>query len=146
MPGPAPKPASERRRRNASPGATRLPYEGRTGDPPPWPLPDEEPPVWADLWRTPQAVAWESLGWTRAVARYAFVLGLCEDRDTLSAALLSEARQMEDRLGLSPMSMRRLQWEVVADELAQQRAAPATPGRRRLKVVAQEFKPEPDQK
>jgi hypothetical protein len=29
-----------------------------------------------------------------------------------NAALLAEIRQMEDRLGLSPMAMKRLQWEV----------------------------------
>jgi hypothetical protein len=30
----------------------------------------------------------------------------------VSAALLAEARQLEDRLGLSPLSRRRLQWEI----------------------------------
>ena len=29
-----------------------------------------------------------------------------------NAALLSELRQIEDRIGLSPMAMRRLQWEI----------------------------------
>lgn len=77
---------------------------------------DLEPPsMWAELWHTPQAVAWEELGWTRVVARYACLLDEIEhpqpDRPT-NAALLAEVRQLEDRLGLSPMAMRRLQWEI----------------------------------
>jgi hypothetical protein len=119
-----------------------LPSEGRSGKPPKWPLTASEPDVWADLWRTPQAVAWERLGWTRTVARYAFVLGLCENPDTLSAALLSEARQMEDRLGLSPMSMLRLRWEIVADEVGEVREDKKRAKRPPLRVVAKEFQQE----
>lgn len=36
--GPAPKPADQRARRNATVAMTRLPQSGRTGAPPPWPL------------------------------------------------------------------------------------------------------------
>ncbi|OLL21239.1 hypothetical protein QWW67_25325 [Rhodococcus sp. M8-50] len=56
-------------------------------------------------------MAWEELGWTRIVARYAQVLIVCEGPDC-TAAMLAEARQLEDRLGLSPMAMKRLQWEI----------------------------------
>ena len=84
MPGPPPKPAGERRRRNATVAMTQLPAEGRIGAAPEWPLPrlllDEpglvdllegrEAELWAELWATPQAVAWERLKWTRTVARY----------------------------------------------------------------------------
>jgi hypothetical protein len=65
-------------------------------------------------------VAWERLGWTRAVARYSRVLVAAEQKDA-TGVLLSEVRQMEDRLGLSPMSMLRLRWQIVADELAEAR-------------------------
>ena len=139
MPGPAPKPASERRRRNAPMANTvQLPSEGRAGDAPAWPLGGEVAPAWVELWRLPQAVAWERLGWTRTVARYARVLTLVET-DAPSAALLAQATSLEDRLGLTPMAMLRLRWEVVADEVADARtdvrpAASAAP--RRLKVVA----------
>lgn len=141
MPGPAPKPAGEKRRRNATPDSLKLPSEGRRGDPPPWPLRAPEPEFWAELWGTPHAVAWERLGWTRVVARYAVVLGMCE-AELAPITAFSEARQMEDKLGLTPMSMKRLGWDITSDEVAEQRASkPATSGERRLKVVAEEFRP-----
>ena len=124
MPGPAPKPADTRRRRNAPLANTlRLPPEGRQGPAPEWPLAGEGPAIWPELWATPQAAAWERLGWVRVVARYAKVLLDCES--SLSVGLLGEVRQLEDRLGLTPMAMLRLRWEVAADELAERRTAAA---------------------
>jgi hypothetical protein len=52
----------------------------------------------------------------------------------MTAALLAEARQMEDRLGLSPMAMLRLRWEIQEDQVAEKRAQKSKP-RRRLVVV-----------
>lgn len=122
--GPPPKPADQRRRKNhAAPNTTRLPSEGRHGDPPVWPLPDPrdtERAVWAELWATPQAVAWEQLGWTRAVARYCRQLVDAEEVDA-PVTKLGEVRQMEDRLGLTPMAMLRLRWSIVEDELDERR-------------------------
>lgn len=113
MPGPPPKPNA--RRRNARPDWKVLPSEGRDGPAPEWPIgpvDDRYQAVWEDLWSLPQAVAWEALGHARVVARYVQVLIRCEDPETATAGLLGEVRQLEDRLGLSPMAMRRLQWEV----------------------------------
>lgn len=139
MPGPAPKPADQVRRRNAPAANTvKLPPEGRRGLAPKWPLADETPQTWVDLWATPQAAAWERLGWTRVVARYVHILELCERPESMTAALLAEARQMEDRLGLTPMSMLRLRWEIAADEVGERRTgktAAKTTARRRLKVA-----------
>ena len=139
MPGPAPKSPDATRRRNAPMANTvKLPPEGRTGDVPEWPLTGDAPSTWDDLWRTPQAAAWERLGWTRVVARYVHILTLCEDPASMTATLLAEARQMEDRLGLTPMSMLRLRWEIAADEVAEKRetkTATKTKARRRLKVA-----------
>lgn len=116
MPGPAPSPHALRR--NARPDWRKLPAGGRTGRTPTWPLSEEllPPTLWAELWHTPQAVAWEELGWSRVVARYACLLDAVENPadGKPNAALLAEVRQLEDRLGLSPMAMRRLQWEVEA--------------------------------
>lgn len=114
MPGPPPKPPSQRRRRNVAPQTVKLPLTGRDGPVPNWPLsePSEgEFNVWSEVWATPQAVQWAKLGWTRTVARYVRLLLLAErpDADTKDAA---EVRQMEDRLGLTPMSMLRLRWEI----------------------------------
>ncbi len=136
--GPPPKPADQRRRKNRSaPNLTQLPSEGRQGDVPAWPLPDPreaELEVWAELWVSPQATMWERLGWTRAVARYTRTL---VDAEVTGApiTLLGEVRQMEDRLGLTPMSMLRLRWEVVTDELEDKRQAPPSKARERFKLV-----------
>lgn len=139
MPGPPPKPPGQRRRRNANPGETLLPAAGREGKPPPWPLPGKklagEAAIWAELWKTPQSVAWERLGWTRVVARYARGLVAAEKPYALPP-LLGEIRQLEDRLGLTPMAMRRLMWKVDdRDEVAQRGPERKPAAKRRLKVV-----------
>ncbi|MHA7287116.1 phage terminase small subunit [Arthrobacter sp. MDT3-44] len=112
MPGPAPNPFA--RRKNARSGWTLLPADGRKGAAPEWPIgrpSAKQARLWASLWATPQAEAWEALGWTRVVARYADIVLACEKPEA-SAALMGEARQLEDRLGLSPMAMKRLQWVI----------------------------------
>lgn len=81
---------------------------------------DLEKKLWRTMWATPQAAQWEKLGWTRDVAQYVRhkvlgELGVLEDA--------KEARAWSDRLGLTPMSMLRLRWQVTSDEVAEQRAA-----------------------
>jgi hypothetical protein len=124
-------------RRNARSGPLKLPAEGRKKDAPKWPLPGRatvaEKAAWAELWATPQAVAWERLGWTRTVARYCRVMVEAEKRDAPAKALM-EARQFEDRLGLTPKAMRMLLWEIVADEVEEKRQA-STGARERIKAV-----------
>jgi hypothetical protein len=80
---------------------------------------ERELELWRELWVTPQAVAWERLGWNRTVAQFARweVLGESGDMDAAR-----EARQLSDRLGLTPLSMLRLRWEVV-DEAPVRRTA-----------------------
>lgn len=142
MPGPVPKPDSQRRRRNATVSMTRLPIEGRQGEPPAWPLAasaafDED--TWRDLWSTPQAAAWERLGVgaVRMVARYVVLLA---EADVGEPKAAMEVRQLEDRLGLSPLAMLRLRWEVAPDEVAEQReqrtaTKAQTDVRARLRIV-----------
>jgi hypothetical protein len=77
-----------------------------------------EAELWRDLWRLPQAVQWERLRWTREVAQYVRHKVLGELGDLASA---KEARQWSDRLGLTPMSMLRLRWVVVVDEVSARR-------------------------
>lgn len=114
MAGTGPPAKFQGRSRKASVGPMALPAEGRKGRLPSWPLEGKpssaERKLWADLWRTPQAVAWEPLGWTRVVARYARV-AVAAERE-LTQHLMAEARQLEDRLGLTPKAMRMLLWTI----------------------------------
>jgi hypothetical protein len=75
--------------------------------------------LWRELWRTPQAHAWERLRWNREVAQYVRWKARAECGDLDSA---KEARQLADRLGLNPLAMLRLRWEIAPDEVAEQRA------------------------
>ncbi|MEU8555957.1 hypothetical protein AB0C80_18475 [Streptomyces anthocyanicus] len=186
--GPAPKPAGQRRRRNATVAMTPLPPEGRKGRTPKWPLLDDvvltarrdqalrkadelelallepdlkgrakaaaekkadtareaaliltkqleaqqqlEGELWRELWRTPQAVMWEQLKWSREVAQYVRWKSRAEAGD-LDAA--KEARQLGDRLGLTPLAMLRLRWKIAEAEdvkEAPRKRRPATTGRR----------------
>jgi hypothetical protein len=71
----------------------------------------------------------------RPVARYVRCLVQAEVPGA-PAALLAEVRQMEDRLGLSPMAILRLRWTIV-DELPADTVRPAAPSTRsRLRVVS----------
>lgn len=137
MPGPAGK--ADPARRNVRVGPLKLPAEGRKGRPPAWPLATKatlaERNAWSDLWSTPQAVAWERLGWTRTVARYCRIMVLAEEPEQ-NPVMLAPAAALEDRLGLTPKAMRMLLWEIVADEVADKRAEKdATSARGRIKAV-----------
>lgn len=118
-------------------GPTRLPPDGRTGATPDWPLPGRqkagEREAWRQLWTTPQSVAWERLGWTRTVARYCRLLVRAEDPEA-TAALQAQTTALEDRLGLTPKSMRLLLWEIAVDEVAEKREESAG-ARGRIKAV-----------
>jgi hypothetical protein len=98
----------------------------------------QESVLWAELWATPQAVAWERLRWTRDVAQY--VRWKCRaELGDLEAS--KEARLLSDRLGLNPLALLRLRWEIAADEVAEQRttrakrSTAAARSRRGLKAV-----------
>lgn len=134
MPGPLPKPPEQRRRRNAVAGVRVLPHTGRPGPVPE--LPDREVEIvhedgdstfvkrdwpemvvgwWEQAWRSPMAVVWaENPTDFFALVRLAALMAEAMSGDTRAAA---EARQLEDRLGLSPLSRRRLQWEIEPPEL-----------------------------
>lgn len=99
-------------------------------------LAKHERKLWGDVWKTPQATQWEKLGWTREVAQYVRhkVKG---EGGSLDDA--KEARQLSDRLGLSPLALLRLRWEIA--DAAAANTAPAARSRRNssryrdLKVV-----------
>lgn len=95
-----------------------------------------EAALWEKLWRSPQAAAWQHLGWTRDVATYARLSVLAEMGDL---KLLQEARMWSDRLGLTPKAMRALLWVVSDDEVGAKRqeksASSAAAAGRRLVAV-----------
>jgi hypothetical protein len=74
----------------------------------------QEAVVWKKLWALPQATQWERAGWTREVAQYVRWKVLAELGDLDSS---KEARQLGDRLGLTPLALLRLRWEVAPDEV-----------------------------
>ncbi|MGW5645051.1 hypothetical protein ACWEV3_40920 [Saccharopolyspora sp. NPDC003752] len=100
---------------------------------------DAELALWRELWATPQAVAWERLGYNREVAQY---VRFKVDAEWGNLDAAKESRQYSDRLGLTPLAMLRLQWQIVEDETAEQRSVSASTARKRatprdrLKVVA----------
>ena len=82
--------------------------------------------LWRDLWKTPMAVEWERLRWTREVALYVRMQVQAELGDGKAA---SEARLRGDLLGLTPMSLLRLRWRVQPREQAATAAAPRSGAR-----------------
>lgn len=143
--GPAPNPNSRRQSGNQAHTWTDLPVAGRQGDAPRWPLigpqglgeltelvSTRELEVWDDIWATPQAVAWERLGWTHDVALYVRTLVTAEFGDLKAT---TEARQWSDRLGLNPTAMLKNRWRVRADELGEKRGTKKPAQKRRLVVA-----------
>lgn len=135
--GPLPNPRRVRRNTPTIP-TTNLPVSGYQGPIPPlpeWiPLGNAGTCWWMWAWTTPQAAAW-SAGHAVAIARRAVLedvlVGAEEPKDKLAVA--REARELDDRLGLTPKGMAQLRWEIVADtpaedeivedEVAQRRAS-----------------------
>lgn len=94
--------------------------------------------LWSELWSTPQATMWEKYGWYREVAVYVRWQIKAELGD-LDAA--KEARQWSDRLGLNPLAMLRLRWQVEQTNEAEDRGKAR---RRRPAAPKQPSKPAAD--
>jgi hypothetical protein len=108
MPGPLPSPNARRRNAPTIP-TTDLPAEGRKGRAPacPYKLGKAGAAWWRWAWKLPQACGW-SPGDLYVVARRARL----ED-DEQTSATLREARELDDRLGLTPKGMGALRWRIV---------------------------------
>lgn len=113
MAGRIPKPKAERQRMNKTQGA-RLPRSGSGRDAPEWPG-DPDICVYAsDYWE----MIWSSpMGLVYLDADIPALVRLTELVHMWSAGkeqgILGEIRNLEDRFGLSPLSRRRLEWEIV---------------------------------
>jgi hypothetical protein len=89
--------------------------------------------VWKELWRTPASEAWQRLKWNHEIGLYVRWLVLGEQGDINAA---KEARQLGDRLGLSPLAMLRLRWEIPDDEVGARRSSRTATPVRKLRAVA----------
>jgi hypothetical protein len=139
-PGPAPKNAAQRVRRNATgvPARGTLPAAGYAGPVPAWPLrecpqTDAERERWAELWRCPQAAAWAGLALEYGLAAMVQLEQRCQ-RPRTSAQHLGELRHMRAEFGLSLDGMAKLGLTIehnTAGAADEQSAHPV----RRLKAV-----------
>lgn len=139
-------PSHNPRRRNARPngGVVDLPASGYAGPVPAFPLlplgsrdserVEAELTLWRELWRTPQAAAWVTMGSAviREVATYCRWQTKGETGDIEAT---KEARYRADKLGLNPKAMRALLWQVVGDELAEHRTTPTSAGSARARTL-----------
>ena len=114
-------PSFNPRRRNARTGPLALPAAGRKGPVPVWPLEGKPLPAelaaWKQLWATPQAAAWESLGWFRTVGRYCRAM-VAAEQPGAPANMLTAVLNLEMHLGLTPKAMRLMLWTIDSDDSA----------------------------
>lgn len=74
-----------------------------------------KPEEWDELWRLPQAVMWEGMGAEPIVARYVDLRAKVMDPlfpEGKNASFWNVLMALEDRLGLTPTAMLKLQWEI----------------------------------
>lgn len=99
--------------------------EGRSGNPPAWPLTTataREREIWKRLWKTPQALGWERVGATEQVAMYVRTLVRAEDSES-PIGLTSLVIRYQHDLGLTAVGLRMLHWRI--GRAGQQTAASA---------------------
>lgn len=135
--GPAPDPFALRRERDGGEW-TKLPAEGRDGEPPAWPLPTDPTPAeraaWAREWSRPQAVEWERNGQDVEVALYVRRLAEAEAPGS-SVAVGTLVKQMQEALGLSLPGLHRNRWTIEPAQKPQPEVAQRESSRSRLMVV-----------
>lgn len=128
MPGPAPKPASQRRRRNVTAGAKKLAAVPKAKVPrlpkmtEPWHPMTED--WWTDIWSSPMATEWDDSDkhGLYMLARLVDAFWRSES-NTLAKDMAGEVRLQSQRFGLSPIDRRRLAWEIDRGEEAEQKTA-----------------------
>ena len=134
MSGPLPKPATQRRRRNRASTATTLRALAPV-DVPPLPLEDPHPSTvafWEELWASP--IVPELAGVD--VPGLVMLARLVEDfhragSPTARVELSRELRLRGAEYGLSPISRRRLQWQIAQVAEAEDRRAARVKARSR---------------
>ncbi len=127
MSGPVPKPASQRRRRNRTATAAVLVAASSLVAPSELPIADAHPATvefWAALWASPIVPELSTVD----VSGLAMLAQLVEDfyradSPTARVSLSREIRLLGAEYGLSPISRRRLQWQVTQIVGAEDRRA-----------------------
>jgi hypothetical protein len=142
MPGPLPKAAAARRRRNPTPGARTLRAgEVTTAGPElPFTVCAATAAWWASIWSSPMAAEWEASDIHGLFMMATLVNDFWTTDDPSTRAKLStEIRLQGQRFGLSPIDRKRLAWDVVepAKPPAAAKAATRRPAKPdpRLKAV-----------
>ncbi|MFF4314989.1 hypothetical protein [Streptomyces sp. NPDC001507] len=95
-------------------GWLTLPADGRTGEPPTFPLidpSDRESELWSTLWDLPQGVGWEAGHLEFEVASYVRVLARAELPNSHST-LWAQVKQIGESLGLTASGMARNRWVI----------------------------------
>ena len=83
--------------------------------------------LWKELWKTPQAVAWEREPYRLpTIAKYCRVMASTEVEPDGSAALLSRERELRNECGLSPDGLKANGWAIAPDQMAEKRAEKKT--------------------
>src|SRR5699024_418767 len=95
-----------------------IPATGNQQPAPAWPL-DTDPAraeldMWQQLWTTPPATMSASMHINHVLARYVMVT--CLPEETQQAGPLTAVRHIEDRRGLTPLSLQKLQWKIEHQE------------------------------
>jgi hypothetical protein len=134
MPGPSPKPASLRQRRNKKAGAATLvdPAQGtKKLKAPPLQNPDKRKfhrltrAWWKRVWASPMAAEYLPTD-IDGLARLALLVDnyYADPTGKKAKETLAEIRLQEARFGLSPVDRSRLQWEVQKGEEAERKRRP----------------------
>ena len=79
--------------------------------------------LWREVWKTPQAVAWEREPYRLpTIAKYCRIMASTEIEPEASAALWSRERELRQECGLSPDGLKANGWAIAPDQLAEKRA------------------------
>lgn len=84
--------------------------------------------MWSRLWALPQAVEWERIQCGDIVALYVRTFLLATEpggAGNQQQKLLSEVRQLDSKIGISPAAMQALRWERAEPEKRSEEPVPA---------------------
>lgn len=148
---------------------TALPAAGRPGNAPAFPLPKisrfrmefyegggkakvpdagasaafrrRELEVWREVWKTPQACAWQLESWRwPTIAEFCRLKTVVELEPDANASLVAQLHRFRDQIGLTPAGLKENGWAIATDQMTPKRAekkaaAKAVSARDRMKVV-----------